>query len=74
MKAPQVETLDDAFELAECIHWATGRRKEYSFEFVEKAFAAGTLQAVIDNDWEHIWNDKECQKIMAHWIAYRISR
>jgi hypothetical protein len=79
MKAPQVETLDEAIRLASFI-----RRAEHNIGFpsmgmwdagqVSDAWANHTFQAMVDNDWEFIWSDELCQQIMTAWVAYRLSR
>lgn len=77
MKAPQPATLDEAIRLASFIRrvdtdFPTGDM--WSPELAQDAWNANTFQSMVDNDWDRIWSDEQCQLIMTAWVAYRISR
>lgn len=76
MKAPQPETPVDTVIFSNIVMqevpWSEIRM--WGAESLLEAHYNGTLQELIDNDWEHIWSHEECQRIMSEWVAYRISR
>lgn len=72
MKAPQVETLDDALLLAQVICEIAGmQRWAWSPQLARVAYQNGTFQKMVDEDWENRWPDEMCAAIAA---AYRLSR
>lgn len=76
MKAPQPETLDEAIRLASFIRRVEGNGDEtmWSAGYAHIAWGAGSFQRMVNNDWEHVWSEDQCRRIMADWVAYRISR
>lgn len=73
MKAPAVDDLLDAYDLAHCIRIALDRQAPWTDEFVYEAWHNGTFNAVVANDWEHVWSEKQCRKIMTLHVANRLA-
>jgi len=74
MKAPEAHTLDEAYDLARCIQVAFDRVAPWTDEFVRESWKNGTFNTVVANDWEHVWSEKQCRRIMALHIANRLAR
>ena len=79
MKAPVPINALEAFYLAKIIHDVEGEAGRASGDMwrshlADIAWRDGTFQRMVDNDWEHVWTEEQCQQIMTAWVAYRISR
>lgn len=74
MKPPEAESLQDAYDLARCIQVTLDRIAPWTVEFVWEAWDNGTFNSCVANDWEHVWTEQQCRRIMTLHIADRIAR
>ena len=73
MKAPEARTLDEAYDLARCVQLTLDRIAPWTDEFVWEAWENGTFNTVVANDWEHVWNDRQCRRIMYLHVANQLA-